>query len=86
MPSLTVYSLPDCPQCEALKTTLKRLGAEFREEDMSSAESLTERRVNGVFVKEAPVLRCGDRFFTTRDLFSGGRVAEEHLLSLCGGS
>ncbi|MEN6609919.1 MAG: glutaredoxin family protein [Methanoregulaceae archaeon] len=73
-PSLTVYTLDCCPHCDLLKTYLKEKGAPYTEEDMSSAESLTELRVNGVFVNEAPVLRKGDTFLTTYDLFSSGKV------------
>lgn len=72
--SLTVYTLEFCPHCDLLKAYLKEKGAPYSEEDMSSAESLTELRVNGVFVNEAPVLRKGDSFLTTYDLFSQGKV------------
>ena len=73
-PSLIVYTLEFCPHCDLLKAYLKEKGAPYSEEDMSSAESLTELRVNGVFVNEAPVLRKGDSFLTTYDLFSQGKV------------
>ena len=39
---LTVYTLENCPNCESLKDFLKRKGIKFREEDMSSAASLTD--------------------------------------------
>jgi len=81
---LTVYTLENCPNCESLKVFLKRKGIKFREEDMSSAASLTELRVNGVFAMEAPVLRQGDTFLTTPDLFSGGKVKEESVGRLAG--
>ena len=82
---LTVYSLENCPNCELLKTFLKRKGLKFREEDMASAASLTELRVNGCFVMEAPVLRQGDTFLTGMDLFSGGKVKEDSVTRLAGG-
>jgi len=82
---LTVYTLENCPNCELLKGFLKRKGIKFLEEDMSSAASLTELRVNGVFAMEAPVLRHGDTFLTTLDLFSGGKVKEDSVGRLAGG-
>jgi hypothetical protein len=64
-----------------LKEYLKNKGIPFSERDMSSAESLTDLRVNGVFVMEAPVLRGGDTFLTSDDLFSPdrGKVQDEVL-------
>jgi glutaredoxin len=82
---LTVYTLENCPNCELLKVFLKRKGLTFREEDMSSAASLTELRVNGVFAMEAPVLRRDETFLTSLDLFAGGKVREDSLERLAGG-
>jgi len=52
---------------------------------MSSAEALTELRVNGIFVQEAPVLQVGRRFFTHADLFSAGSIREDLVRSLVAG-
>ncbi len=82
---LTVYSLENCPNCEQLKAFLMRKGIKFREEDMASAASLTELRVNGCFAMEAPVLRQGEIFLTIVDLFSAGKVREETVERLAGG-
>jgi glutaredoxin len=82
---LTVYTLENCPNCEALKEFLKGRGLQFREEDMASAASLTELRVNGVFAMEAPVLRQGETFLTSTDLFSAGKVREDSVGRLAGG-
>ena len=73
-PQLIVYTLDCCPKCDKLKTHLKKIGILYSERDLSSAESLTELRVNGVFVNEAPVLQNGENFLTTTDLFSSGAV------------
>jgi len=83
--ALTVYTLEHCPNCELLKDFLKKKGITFEEEDMSSAASLTELRVNGVFAMEAPVLRRGAIFLTSMDLFSGGKVSEDSVGRLAGG-
>jgi len=73
-PKLIVYTLEHCPNCELLKGFLKKAGHAFSERDLSSAESLTELRFNGVFVSEAPVLQKGDAFYTSADLFPANRM------------
>jgi glutaredoxin len=73
---LTLYTLENCLNCEILKEYLEKKGIPFAEQDMASADSLTDLRVNGVFVMEAPVLRGGDTFLTSEDLFSRGALQE----------
>jgi len=84
--NLIIYTLEYCPNCEILKEYLTRNRIPFDEKDMSTAESLTELRICGVFVNEAPVLRSGSAFLTSRDLFSGGSLREEKVLKLSEGS
>jgi glutaredoxin len=84
-PQLIVYTLEHCPNCELLKGFLKKSRHAYSERDLSSAESLTELRVNGVFVNEAPVLQKGDNFYTSADLFPAGRLDTEHLARLVSG-
>ena len=84
-PQLIVYTLEHCPNCELLKDFLKKNGLKYSERDLSSAESLTELRVNGVFVNEAPVLQKSDDFFTSADLFPTGKMDAEHLSRLISG-
>ncbi|MDD1659942.1 MAG: glutaredoxin family protein [Methanomicrobiales archaeon] len=76
---LILYTLENCPNCEMLKEYLKKKGIPFTEQDMASADSLTDLRVNGVFVMEAPVLRGGDTFLTSEDLFPRGKLQEGAL-------
>jgi len=76
---LIVYTLETCPHCVMLKNALKKGGYAFSERDLSTAEALTELRVNSVFVNEAPVLQRGDDFYTTSDLFPGGTLDENKL-------
>jgi len=80
--ALVVYSLEDCSQCEALKSFLRREGYSFTEEDMGSAAALTDLRMNGIFTMEAPVLRKGERFLTTDDLFTAGKLREDIIRTL----
>jgi glutaredoxin len=82
---LIVYTLEFCPNCELLKEFLAGRGIPFVVRDLSTAESLTELRVNGVFVNEAPVLQNDDRFLTSEDLFSSGAVREDRIKNLIEG-
>jgi glutaredoxin len=85
-PQLTIYTLELCPNCELLKEYLRGHGIPFLERDMSTAESLTELRINGIFVSEAPVLQNGDDFLTSQDLFSRGTVREDSVRQLLAGA
>lgn len=82
---LIIYTLEYCPNCDLLKTFLKTGGYQFREADLSTAESLTELRMNGVFVNEAPVLQKDTDFYTSADLFPAGKLDGEHLSQLIKG-
>lgn len=84
-PQLIVYSLEHCPNCELLKAFLKKGGYQFSERDLSSAESLTELRVNGVFVSEAPVLQKDEDFFTSADLFPKGKIDGDRISQFIAG-
>jgi glutaredoxin len=86
IPQLTIYTLEYCPNCELLKEYLKGHHIPYQERDMATADSLTELRVNGVFVSEAPVLQKGDEFLTSPDLFMKGMVREEGIRKLLEGA
>ena len=77
-----VYTLEFCPNCEILKEFLSSRGASFIECDMASAEALTELRMGGIFVREAPVLQKGEEFYTSADLFAGGAFREDLVADL----
>jgi glutaredoxin len=83
--NLIIYTLECCPNCEALKEYLETNKIAFTVKDMGSAESLTELRVNGVFVNEAPVLKSGSEFLVTRDLFCAGVLNEDRVKKLIEG-
>ena len=84
-PQLIVYTLEFCPNCELLKGFLKTGGYAFLERDLSTAESLTELRLNGVFVNEAPVLQKNEDFYTSADLFPSGKLDGAHITKLIAG-
>ncbi|WP_324459429.1 glutaredoxin family protein [Methanospirillum sp.] len=77
-----VYTLEFCPKCEILKDFLTSHQISFTVADMASAKSLTELRVNGIFVQEAPVLQAGKKFLTSKELFDGDKVNEQQILDL----
>jgi glutaredoxin len=80
----TVYSLEFCPHCEVLKDYLDKAGIAYNVLDLSTPEALTELRMNGVFVQEAPVLQINKTFLTSADLFVDEALQEDlitqHLL------
>ncbi|MCQ8893225.1 MAG: glutaredoxin family protein [Methanolinea sp.] len=82
--NIIVYSLELCPNCEILKKFLKEKEISFIERDLSTAEAMAHLRINGVFVREAPVLQRGDKFLTTDALFSGSGLRTEAVLSFIG--
>jgi len=82
---LIIYTLEYCPNCDSLKGFLTQGGYKYTERDLSTAESLTELRINGVFVKEAPVLQKDSDFYTSADLFPAGKLDGEHLSALISG-
>lgn len=49
---------------------------------MASPEALTELRMNGIFVQEAPVLQKGNAFYTSSDLFPEGSLQEDLVAGL----
>ncbi|MEI7648230.1 MAG: glutaredoxin family protein [Methanomicrobiales archaeon] len=85
IPQLIVYTLEFCPNCEILKGFLKKGGFAFLERDLSTAESLTELRMNGVFVNEAPVLQKNDDFFTSEVLFPSNKLDGAQITKLIAG-
>jgi len=69
MKNITVYSTPTCPKCEQLKDMLKENNIQFNEIDMSTAEGLTELRINGVFSISAPILQIDEKTLEHDELF-----------------
>jgi glutaredoxin len=84
-PQLIVYTLEHCPNCELLKGFLKKGGYVYTERDLSTAEALTELRINGVFVNEAPVFQKDEDFYTSADLFPTGKLDADHLTKIISG-
>ncbi|MCX9014731.1 MAG: glutaredoxin family protein [Candidatus Methanoperedens sp.] len=79
MPDISIYSTSNCPNCRVLKQSIEKMNVEFNEVDMSTPESLTELRMNGVFTMAAPVLQVDNKFYTYEELFTQDRINTEKL-------
>jgi hypothetical protein len=53
---------------------------------MSTAESLTELRLNGIFVNEAPVIQKDSDFLTTDEIFLGGKLNSDCIANFVTGA
>ncbi|MDI6888823.1 MAG: glutaredoxin family protein [Methanocellales archaeon] len=70
---VVVYITERCPRCERLKRSLESDGVHYKEVDMTTPAALAELRANGVFTTSAPVLKIGERFLTSKELFGEKR-------------
>jgi len=84
MTEIIVYTTSACPKCKKLKSYLKSAAIEYGEADMSTPESLTELRVNGVFTMMAPVLQVGETFLTLDEMFDGDMIKKDAIDDLTG--
>lgn len=66
---VVVYTTERCPRCEQLKRSLKSDGVPYKEVDMTAPAALAELRGNGVFTTSAPVLKIGEKFLISKELF-----------------
>lgn len=82
---IIIYTLETCPNCEILKQYLDERGALYDIRDMMGAEALTELRINGVFVREAPVLQKDKKFLTSEELFSAEGLNKDNVSALIEG-
>lgn len=84
MSKITIYTTETCPKCQKLKNFLTENSIPFEVADMSTPESLTELRFNGVFMVTAPVLQVGDTFLEYGELFEKGEINEKILERVIG--
>ncbi|MBF6326570.1 glutaredoxin family protein [Nocardia cyriacigeorgica] len=59
MPSITVYSRPNCQPCKATKRQLDKLGADYTVIDVTEDEAALEF-IRGLGYLQAPVVVAGD--------------------------
>lgn len=53
---MKLFSTPTCPQCERVKSILKKAGKDFENQDLSDPANLAELRCLGIFSLQAPIL------------------------------
>ena len=61
---VTVYSKPDCPQCEHTKRDLDTLGISYQSVDLSNDQTQLQRLIQAGY-RSAPIVE------TDRDAWSG---------------
>lgn len=79
MKDIVIYTTEVCPRCKILKKYFDSKNIVYTEEDMSSAESLTELAMNNIFTNTAPVLKIDEKFFTSKEIFVETRINESAL-------
>ena len=79
---IRVYTTEICPNCKKVKEFLAAEGRGYEEVDITTAESLTELRMNGVFTLITPVFQIGSNFLTHNDLFNGDELRKEAIKEL----
>lgn len=61
--SITVYSKPVCPQCDATKKYLTKMDVEYTEIDISQDEA-ARQEVLDMGYQQTPVVKSGDVHFS----------------------
>jgi glutaredoxin len=77
--AIRVYTTKICPNCRKVKEFLAAEGAPFEEVAITSAEALTELRMQGVFTLVTPVVQIGSMFLTTTELFANDELRKERV-------
>jgi glutaredoxin-like protein NrdH len=83
--AIRVYTTKICPNCKKVKEFLAAEGAPFEEVEITSAEALTELRMQGVFTLVTPVVQIGSTFMTTTDLFADDELRKERVRAVLKG-
>jgi len=81
---IKVYTTEICPNCKKVKEFLGAEGREYEEVDITTADALTELRINGVFTLITPVVQIGSDFLTHNDLFTGDDLRKEAIKEMIG--
>jgi len=76
---IKVYTTEICPNCKKVKEFLAAEGEAYEEVDITTAEALTELRMQGVFTLVTPVVQVGSTFLTDNDLFNGDELRKERI-------
>ncbi len=84
--AVRVYTTKICPNCRKVKEFLAAEGAPFEEVDLTSAEALTELRMQGVFTLVTPIVQIGSTFLTTTELFAHEELCKERVRKVLKGA
>lgn len=76
---IKVYTTKICPNCKKVKEFLTAEGEAYEEVDITTAEALTELRMQGVFTLVTPVVQVDSTFLTDGDLFNGDELRKDRL-------
>lgn len=76
---IKVYTTKICPNCKNVKEFLTAEGEAYEEVDITTAEALTELRMQGVFTLVTPVVQIGSTFLTDSDLFNGDELRKDRI-------
>jgi glutaredoxin len=76
---IKVYTTKICPNCKIVKEFLTAEGNAFEEVDITTAEALTELRMQGVFTMITPVVQIGSTFLTNDDLFEDDALRKARI-------
>nr|MBO2477875.1 hypothetical protein [Bacillota bacterium] len=80
MPQVTVYTVPNCLDCAAVKRLLEQAGIPYREVDISQIPGSREALALLSGVRSVPQVYVGDRFigqvFEVRHLIHTGKLQE----------
>ncbi len=63
---ITVYSKPNCPQCELTKRDMDILGIQYQTVDISRDEALLDQLISKGF-RSAPVVEADDKMWSGYD-------------------
>ncbi len=76
---IKIYTTKICPNCKKVKGFLTAEGEAYEEVDITTAEALTELRMQGVFTLVTPVVQVGSMFLTNNDLFNGDELRKDRI-------
>jgi glutaredoxin len=76
---IKVYTTKVCPNCKKVKQFLAMEGKEYEEVNITTAEALTELRMNDVFTLNTPIVQIGEVFLTYKDLFNGDELQKDRI-------
>ena len=64
---VTIYTLPVCPNCDELKTTLTKNNIIYKTEDLENPEVYAKLLLSQVTFTEAPITCIDGRYFDKLD-------------------